>query len=163
MGNFATPISAVFGALSIPVSALAGFDDDGNTRLSVVELQRHHAAFQQQVSSRLQLYNGTEHGTRDFLHLSVELVENDDLFGQNGAEQPLAIKAMHEGLAEMAVLRARHPARQFFQSPTRVAAQYTALGVDRVLFLLTIIAAAGWRYWLTVLTSFTIAPNSQRP
>ena len=133
----------------------------------MIELKRHHAAFQQQVSSRLQLYNGTEHGTRDFLHLSVELVENDDLFGQNGAEQPLAVKAMHEGLAEMAVLRARHPARQFFQSPTRVAAQYTALGVgtsalgvDRVLFVLTIIAAAGWRYWLTVLTSFTIAPNS---
>ena len=185
---------AVFGALSIPVSALRGFDDDGNTRLSVRELQRHLVALQAQVSSRLQLTNGTDPGTRDFLQLSVELVENDpasagggthllvlvkhtfastptqlavrtDLFGPHGAEQQLAIKAMHDSIAEMAVLRARRPDHQFFQRPAQVAAQYIALGiehiltgVDHVLFVLTIIvAAAGWRYWLTVLTSFTVA------
>ncbi|WP_373067872.1 HupE/UreJ family protein [Gemmatimonas sp.] len=185
---------AVFGALSIPVSALTGFDDDGNGRLSMIELQRHQAALQQQVSSRLQLRNGTDPGTREFLQLSVELVENDpdsigggthllvlvkqsfanvplqlnirtDLFGAHGAEQQLAIKAMHDSATEMAVIRARHPDHQFFQSPMHVAAQYTALGMehiltgfDHVLFVLTIIAAAaGWRYWLTVLTSFTVA------
>jgi len=185
---------AVFGALSIPVSTLTGFDDDGNGRLSPLELQRHQAALQQQISSRLQLRNGTDPGTREFLQLSVELVENDpasagggthllllvkhsfahvplqlnirtDLFGQHGAEQQLSIKAMHDSAAEMAVLRARHPDHQFFQRPLHVAAQYTALGiehiltgVDHVLFVLTILAAAaGWRYWLTVLTSFTVA------
>ncbi len=185
---------AVFGALSIPVSALTAFDDDGNARLSMAELQRHQAALQQQVSSRLQLGNGSDTGTRDFLQLSVELVENDpasaaggthvlvlvkqsfadvprqlhihtDLFGPHGAEQQLAVKAMYDGEAEMAVLRSRHPDHQFFQSPIHVAAQYTALGVehmitgvDHVLFVLTILAAAaGWRYWLSVLTSFTVA------
>ena len=185
---------AVFGALSIPVTALAAFDDDGNGRLSALELQRHQSALQQQVSTRLQLSNGTDPGTRDFLQLSVELVEDDpasagggthvlvlvkqsfantpthiaihtDLFGPRGAEQQLAIKAMHDSIAEMAVLRARHPEHEFFQSPAHVATQYTALGiehiltgVDHVLFILTIIiAAAGWRYWLTVLTSFTVA------
>jgi hydrogenase/urease accessory protein HupE len=185
---------AVFGALSIPVSTLAGFDDDGNGRLSTLELQRHQEALQQQVSSRLQLRNGRDPGTRDFLQLSVELVENDpassgggthvlvlvkqsfaavpqalhistDLFGSNGAEQQLAVKATHDGVAEMAVLRPRHSGHQFFRRPVHVAAQYVALGiehiltgVDHVLFVLTIVvAAAGWRYWLTVLTSFTIA------
>ena len=185
---------AAFGALSIPVSALTGFDDDGNRRLSVIELQRHYAALQQQVSSRLQLYNGADHGTRDFQQLSVELVENDpasngggthllvlvkqsfatvplqlriytDLFGPNGSEQQLAIKAMHDSVTEMAIVRARHPAHQFFQSPIHVAAQYAALGIehiltglDHVLFVLTIIAAStSWRYWLTVLTTFTVA------
>ncbi|QJR36251.1 HupE/UreJ family protein [Gemmatimonas groenlandica] len=185
---------AVFGALSIPVSTLTGFDDDGNGRLSPIELQRHDAALQQQISSRLQLTNGTDRGSRDFLQLSVELVENDpasagggthvlvlvkqtfiaapaqlaihtDLFGSTGSEQQLAIKAMHDSTAEMAVLRASHPNHQFFQSPAHVATQYSALGiehiltgVDHVLFVLTIIvAAAGWRYWLTVLTSFTVA------
>ena len=185
---------AVFGALSIPVSALVGFDDDGNGRLSMLELQRHQVALQQHVSSRLQLRNGADPGTRDFLQLSVELVENDsasagggthllvlvkqtfattptqlaihtDLVGSRGGEQQLAIKAMHESIAEMAVLRARRPDHQFFQRPAQVAAQYIALGiehiltgVDHLLFVLTIIAAAaGWRYWLTVLTSFTVA------
>lgn len=185
---------AVFGALSIPVSALTGFDEDRNGRLSAQELQRHMAALQQQVSSRLRLTNGTDPGSRDFLQLSVELVENDpasagggthvlvlvkqsfatvpahlaihtDLFGATGPEQQLAIKAMLEGSAEMAVLRARHPDHTFFEPPAQVATRYTALGiehiltgVDHVLFVLTIlIAAAGWRYWLTVLTSFTVA------
>lgn len=185
---------AAFGALSIPVSTLTGFDDDGNSRLSPLELQRHHAALQQQISSRLQLTNGTDRGSRDFLQLSVELVENDpasarggthvlvlvkqtfgatptqlaihtDLFGPSGSEQQLAIKAIHDSIVEMAVLRANHRSHQFFEPPARIAAHYTALGiehiltgVDHVLFVLTIIiAAAGWRYWLTVLTSFTVA------
>lgn len=185
---------AVFGALSIPVSALTGFDDDGNGRLSTIELQRHQRALQAQVSSRLQIHNGSEPGTREFLQLAVELVEDDpasagggthllvlvkqsfsvvplhlristDLFGARGAEQQLAVKAMHDGVAEMVVLRARYPDHEFFQPPMRVVAQYTALGIehiltgfDHVLFVLTIIAAAaGWRYWLTVLTSFTVA------
>ena len=185
---------AVFGALSIPVSALVGFDDDGNGRLSTLELQRHQVALQQHVSSRLQLRNGADPGTRDFLQLSVELVENDsasagggthllvlvkqtfattptqlaihtDLFGSRSGEQQLAIKAMHDSIAELAVLRARHPDHQFFQSAAHIATQYIALGVehiltgvDHLLFVLTmLVVAAGWRYWLTVLTSFTVA------
>ena len=72
---------------------------------------------------------------------------------------------MHDSIAELAVLRARHPDHQFFQSAAHIATQYIALGVehiltgiDHLLFVLTIIvAAAGWRYWLTVLTSFTVA------
>ena len=169
---------AVFGALSIPVSALVGFDDDGNGRLSTLELQRHQVALQQHVSSRLQLRNGADPGTRDFLQLSVELVENDpasagggthllvlvkqtfattptqlaihtDLFGSRGGEQQLAIKAMHDSIAEMAVLRARRPDHQFFQRPAQVAAQYIALGIEHIL--------TGIDHLLFVLTSFTVA------
>ena len=44
--------------------------------------------------------------------------------------------------------------RNFVQT----GAQHILLGADHLLFLLTIlIAGAGWRYWLAVITSFTIA------
>lgn len=39
-----------------------------------------------------------------------------------------------------------------------VGMEHILLGLDHLLFLLTVVvAAAGWRYWLTVVTSFTLA------
>ena len=53
----------------------------------------------------------------------------------------------------------------FFRAPLQVLRDYVVVGAahilggtDHLLFLLTlIVAAAGWRYWLGVLTSFTVA------
>lgn len=88
-----------------------------------------------------------------------------DLFGQTAAEQQITFKATRGADTEAAILSPHSNAHAFFQSPQRVVREYIALGLehvllgtDHLLFLLTIIVAvAGWRYWLGVLTSFTIA------
>ena len=57
------------------------------------------------------------------------------------------------------------PEHCFFRSPARLFTDFFGLGIehillgaDHLLFLLTVlVAAAGWRYWLAVLTSFTVA------
>jgi hypothetical protein len=43
---------AVFAVLSVPVSALHGFDDDGDGLLSAEELERHRAALRDEIDRR---------------------------------------------------------------------------------------------------------------
>ena len=93
------------------------------------------------------------------LHIDI------DIFGTAANEQQLTLKATRGTLAEAAVLTPGRHAHTFFRAPWQIALDYLRLGVmhilggvDHLLFLLTIIvAAAGWRYWLGVLTSFTMA------
>lgn len=88
-----------------------------------------------------------------------------DLFGQFASEQKFAIKATRGQEAEALVLSQHHAQHLFFRSPWQVLFDYIIiggehilLGFDHLLFLLTIVvAAAGWRYWLGVLTCFTVA------
>lgn len=88
-----------------------------------------------------------------------------DLFGATEAERQLTLKASRGDLTEAAVLRPGHTTHRFFQGPLRVFADHVATGVahilggtDHVLFLVTItVAGVGWRYWLAVLSSFTVA------
>lgn len=47
-----------FMVLSLPVSALAGIDDDGDGLLTQAELNRHEAAVQQQIQRGVQLLDG---------------------------------------------------------------------------------------------------------
>jgi hydrogenase/urease accessory protein HupE len=89
-----------------------------------------------------------------------------DLFGSAAGEGQLTIRATRQGSqAEVAVLRPLAAEHRFFRSPVQLFADFLFLGIehillgaDHLLFLLTVlVAAAGWRYWLTVLTSFTVA------
>ena len=88
-----------------------------------------------------------------------------DLFGTDAHERQLTLKATRGLDTEAVVLTPLHPGHRFFRSPWQVFLDYGVLGVehillgaDHLLFLLTlIVAAAGWRYWLGVLTSFTVA------
>lgn len=88
-----------------------------------------------------------------------------DLFGTRDEERQLTLKVSRGDVTEAAVLRPGHATHRFFRSPWQVFADYVetgvehiVLGADHVLFLVTIIVAgAGWRYWLAVLTSFTLA------
>jgi len=88
-----------------------------------------------------------------------------ELFGSAASEQQLTFKATRGADTEAAILTPRNSTHAFFRSPLRVLRDYVGIGVehillgtDHLLFLLTIIiAVAGWRYWLGVLTSFTIA------
>ena len=88
-----------------------------------------------------------------------------DLFGAAASEQQLTLKASRGSEIEVAVLSPMRGSHFFFRQPWQVlgdqllvGVEHILLGTDHLLFLLTIVvAAAGWRYWLGVLTSFTIA------
>jgi hydrogenase/urease accessory protein HupE len=91
-----------------------------------------------------------------------------DLFGTRSGEAQMTMTAKHdkrENSAEVAILRPGASDHVFFRGGlatfadfVRVGIEHILTGPDHLLFLLTIIiAAAGWRYWLGVVTSFTIA------
>lgn len=88
-----------------------------------------------------------------------------DLFGTNPDEQQMTIKATLDGVSEVAILRPDVTVHQFFRGGwatfldyIRIGGEHILMGADHLLFLLTIIiAGAGWRYWVSVVTSFTIA------
>jgi hydrogenase/urease accessory protein HupE len=89
-----------------------------------------------------------------------------DLFGSAEGEGQLTIRATRSGEpAEVAVLRPLAPSHCFFRSPSRLFADFLRLGIEHIVlgadhlqFLLTVLlAAASWRDWLAVLTSFTVA------
>jgi len=88
-----------------------------------------------------------------------------DLFGSNPDEQQMTVRATLDGVSEVAILRPDVTAHQFFRGGwaifsdyIRLGGEHILMGADHLLFLLTIIiAGAGWRYWVSVVTSFTIA------
>jgi hypothetical protein len=53
---------AVYSVVSVPVSALHGWDDDGDGLLGAPELARHHDALAAEVDSRFRVYDGAVEG-----------------------------------------------------------------------------------------------------
>ena len=176
----------VFVVAALPVSALSGVDDDRDGRLSDAELQAHTQRIKDQITRRLRLLNDQAAGQLASLQLMPDpdgaehfvvlmkvsfaaapenLRIETDLFGNAGKERQLTLKATRGADTEAVVLTPLHASHIFFRSPAQVLLNYLVLGVehillgiDHLLFLLTIlVAAAGWRYWLGVLTSFTVA------
>lgn len=88
-----------------------------------------------------------------------------DLFGSGADERQFGLRAHRGADSEPVVLtptRASHalfqPAWQAFADYLRLGAEHILLGLDHLLFLLTVlVVGAGWRYWLAVVTSFTLA------
>lgn len=88
-----------------------------------------------------------------------------NLFGARTAEQQVSIKALRAGQTDVVVLTPERRERTFFRPGGAVFLDYLDLGVehviggaDHLLFLMTVIVAgAGWRYWLSILTTFTLA------
>jgi len=98
-----------------------------------------------------------------------DLALSTDLFGTGDAEGKLSIRAtrdqVHGPDIELAILDPLLRTHLFFRGVWSTFAQSAVLGVehiltgpDHLLFLLTIlIGAAGWRYWLSVISSFTLS------
>ncbi len=186
--------NAVFAALSLPVSAFTGIDDNHDGRLSQREQQAHADTLTHQITRRFRFYNGDQPGVVEMVMPMVDADERDstsvaggthvlvliksvfsapptalraetDVFGSAANERQLTIKATRGSEAEAAVLTPSRSEHRFFRAPWQVLRDYVVVGVehilggtDHLLFLLTIIvAAAGWKYWCGVLTSFTIA------
>jgi hydrogenase/urease accessory protein HupE len=88
-----------------------------------------------------------------------------DLFGAERATQQLTVKVTRGGEVELAVLTPRLPTHRFFRGAllalgdaVLTGVEHILLGLDHLCFLLTlVVAATGWRAWLAMLTSFTIA------
>ena len=93
------------------------------------------------------------------------LAVDTDLFGHLADEKQLTLKLTRGAHTEAAVLTPQRTTHRFFQAPTEVFLGYVGVGVehivfgwDHLLFLLTLmVGARGWRYWLALLTSFTLA------
>ena len=98
-----------------------------------------------------------------------ELWVRTDLFGTRNGEAQMSLRAtgdqLHGAETELAILDPLVKTHVFFRGFWSTFAQSVELGIehiltgaDHLLFLLTILlAAAGWRYWLGVVTSFTVA------
>jgi hydrogenase/urease accessory protein HupE len=93
-------------------------------------------------------------------HITVRMFHADATAGKR-----LALQVIRDGQTEVAVLTRERHAHQYFAGPwavfqdfTRLGAEHILLGPDHLLFLLTVlVVGAGWRYWLAVVTSFTVA------
>lgn len=100
-----------------------------------------------------------------FASTPTQLSLSTNLFGTRDGEDQLTLKASQGDKVDVVVLTPLRSGHTFFQSAPQVLQSYVLTGIehivfgaDHVLFLLTVIVAGlGWRYWLWVLTSFTIA------
>ena len=87
------------------------------------------------------------------------------LFGTGSGEAQMTLSATQGAMSEVAILTPDAPSHTWFLGAfatfvdfIRVGIAHILTGPDHLLFLLTVIvAAAGWRYWFGVVTSFTIA------
>jgi hydrogenase/urease accessory protein HupE len=93
-------------------------------------------------------------------HIAVHLFHADATAGKR-----LALQVILGERTELAVLSRERNAHQYFAGPAAVFRDFAGLGIehillgpDHLLFLLTVlVVGAGWRYWLAVVTSFTVA------
>ncbi len=77
----------------------------------------------------------------------------------------ILMRAIKGEVNETAILTRDHPQAEFFAGQIAVFQRYLLLGAehilagaDHLLFLLTVlVAGAGWRHWLAVVTTFTVA------
>jgi hydrogenase/urease accessory protein HupE len=188
-----------FVVLSVPVSALHGFDDDGDGLLSMTELRAHQAEVRAEVDRRLVVRDGDvkgetaaldfvlspAHESRPDLADHVIVLEHArwsapptdvrvtcDLFGADDADRQLTITASRTGVpaagpkvSEAGLFTPASTSHRYFRAPlpalldqVKVGAAHVLLGTDHLLFLLTVVVAGvGLRYWLSVVTAFTVA------
>jgi hydrogenase/urease accessory protein HupE len=81
------------------------------------------------------------------------------------ANRQLTVRVLKDGDTEAAILSEHRAEYRFFAGAwttlfayIATGAEHILLGADHLLFLLTVlIVGAGWRYWLVVITSFTVA------
>jgi hydrogenase/urease accessory protein HupE len=179
--------------IAVPVTALAGFDDNGDKRLGLHELNVHRHDLGRQVNALMQLSASGEQPQLVFEDL---LLPHSDQLASEGAEHvvvmrryqwgfplqslqvtlsmfdraappegQLALRVLRGDATEVAVLSKHRFDHAFFagkwetvRSYVRLGAEHILLGADHLLFLLTVlIAGAGWRYWLAMTATFTVA------
>jgi hypothetical protein len=174
--NFAG--DSVFSVIAVPVSALHGFDDDGDGLLGMGELERHHAELEAEIDRRFVLRDGEGQGTTVLVNLVlspqhdapsdraegvVALIHTRfarppegveltcDLFGKPEGERRLTMKATRrpDGVEEAESAVLTPEEPEHRFFPKPMAR--AATGVPSgvgILFVLLVAAALGWRYGL---------------
>jgi hydrogenase/urease accessory protein HupE len=87
------------------------------------------------------------------------------IFEPGKPQAQFLVRASFGELHESAVLTPDRADAAFFTGPLqvftralRLGAEHILIGADHLLFLLTVlVAGAGWRYWVAVVTTFTVA------
>ncbi len=152
--------NAAYVALSVPVSALHGFDDDQDHRLSVAELQRHQDSLREQVDAHL--WVSSAQGAAQTVRVDVMLSPGHDdqpdvsdqllvlkharfrevpdtltvhngLWGTDGTGQRITLKASRGDETEAAQLTADRPAFVFFRTRWQALWDHTVMGAEHVL------------------------------
>jgi len=145
--------NGVFAALSLPLSALAGVDDDGDGRLSPSELRAHETLIRDEVARRVRIGDGDRPGRIDFLQVTAEADDRDpgssagsahflalmkasfdgppaalrletDFWGRADGDRQLTMKASRGSNAEIAVLTPRRTSHDFFRPSGQALAGY---------------------------------------
>lgn len=88
--------------------------------------------------------------------------------GEALAPRPLLVQAVRDGASEAVLLTPGYREHRFFAGATATLLRFVGLGaehilggVDHLLFLLTVLVAVrGWRPWLAVTSSFTLAHSA---
>ncbi len=152
----------VFSLVSVPVSALRGFDDDGDRLLSVAELDRHRADIVRELARKLALHDGLRPGqtvfedllishsddgtTKPTEHLVVmrrtqwpspvtALGVHVELFDDAApSEQRLNLTALQGQLSERIELSAQRTEHRFFEPPKVPLASSIDPGAEHIRF-----------------------------
>lgn len=184
---------SAYAVVSIPVSALSGFDDNHDGLIDPAEINAHRASLDEQISRLLVLSNGEQKGKLIFSDLllshvgdgmakasdnvvavrryqwasTVESLQlHADLFESSAtADTQLVMRVLKGSDTDATILSKRRTDYRFFSGSWHTFVSFIAtgmehilLGADHLMFLLTVlVVGVGWRYWLSVITSFTVA------
>jgi hydrogenase/urease accessory protein HupE len=184
---------SAYATISVPVAALAGFDDNRDGMASPSEIERHRGLLSLQLSALLEFRSKGEAGKLLFEDLVVShpgetgnagekhiivmrryqwtqavdaLQASARIFHADATrDDTLALRVNKGEASELALLKRGRDTHDYFAGGLAVfryffsnGFEHILLGPDHLLFLLTVlVAGAGWRYWLTVVTSFTVA------
>jgi hypothetical protein len=120
---------SVFAVVSVPVSALHGFDDDGDGVLSMPELERHQDALRTEIDRRFVVSDGDDAGTT----VQIDLVLSPQHDGpQDRSSQVVALEHTRFSSAprDLGILCDLFGGRDGEQSLALTATRHTAKGAE---------------------------------
>lgn len=158
-GSVRIEADSAFSVISIPVSVLTGFDDDGDKLISLAELNRHRDDLLRQVAQRLTLLGDGQAGERVFEDLLIPHLHDPgaraatdqliamqrhrwpapigtlslraDIFGAGG--KPLAVQATRGTEAQIVFLTPLYNEHRFFQGPLSTLGRFMLIGAGHIL------------------------------
>lgn len=146
--------------MSVPVTALSGFDDNQDTLIDTAELGRHSALLRTQVDSRLDITADGLRPVEDVTFLLSPLTGDHadspidylvvmraarfdsqprvikvwtDLFGSAEKDRRLALVVSNAQVEEFAVLTPDRPRHEFFRGGIAVFTDFVGIGVTHIL------------------------------
>ncbi len=167
--------------MSVPVSALSGFDDNHDQLIDLTELGHHYAELRDQIAPRVRVTADGAAPIESLVMVSSPLTGEDeqkptsflvaliahrfamppqnlnlwtDLFGPHDKEQRLAVIAQKGDDTELTVLNPERPDYTFFRGPLAVFGTFVGTGLYHIL--------AGFDHLLFLLTIIAAAMSMRQ-